>query len=58
MVKKEVGFNMSIFELMGRPLIATWEAFVDPYKPFWIGLLIAFAIVFLISKISRAKFGR
>lgn len=58
LVKKEVGFIMSIFELMDRPLSVIWEAFVEPYKPFWIGLVVAFAIVFLFSKISRFKFGR
>lgn len=54
----DLAFIFGIFENMAKIISSLWEAFVDPIKPFWIFLIVGFAIVFLSSKISRFKFGR
>lgn len=54
----DFSFIIGIFENMAKIISALWEAFVYPYKSFWIVLIVAIAIIFMFSKICRFKFGR
>lgn len=52
-------FDLSfMFESMAKIISALWEAFVVPNKPLWIFLIIASAVVFMLTKIFRFRFGR